>query len=67
MTRNEKSRTPIRLDWSRLLGFDQVVREGDEESISLHDGRLTKVGVKPCRIRNFAMVGTKQNLRFGQS
>jgi len=44
-----------------------VVREGDEESISLHDGRLTKVGVKPCRIRNFAMVGTKQNLRFGQS
>ena len=63
----DKLLTPIRLDWSRLLGFDQVLREGGEERATLHDVRLTKVGAKPCRIRNHAMVGLKPNLRSGQS
>ena len=32
----------IELDWSRLLGFDQVRRRGGV----LRDGRIAKVGIK---------------------
>ena len=52
MARDEKILAPIPLDWSRLLGFDQVAREHDERPVALRDARLTKVGTKPCQIRN---------------
>jgi len=67
MSRNDKLLTPIALDWSRLLGFDQVVRKGGEALATTQDARLTKVGAKPCKIRNGAMVGRELSLRSGQS
>jgi len=67
MSRDEKVLTPIPLDWSRLLGFDQVVRKGGDETATIQDARLTKVGAKPCMIRNGAMVGRKLAPRRGQS
>jgi hypothetical protein len=66
MSRSEKLVTPIPLDWSRLLGFDQVVRSDGNEPVTLHDARLTKVGNKPCQIRNPAKVGLKPGIRSGQ-
>ena len=65
MSRNEKQLTPIPLDWSRLLGFDQAMRKGGEAPATVRDARLTKVGAKPCQIRNFAMVGTKTTVQPG--
>ena len=56
MPRDEKLLTPIPLDWSRLLGFDQVTREDGDAPATLRDARLTKVGAKPCQIRNPAML-----------
>jgi hypothetical protein len=48
----------VTLDWSRLLGFDQVSTDGgpvDASAASLTDPRLAvlggKVGEKGCRIR----------------
>jgi hypothetical protein len=54
MAQDEK----ITLDWSRLLGFDQVAREHEERPVALRDARLTKVGTKPCQIRNPVAVGS---------
>ena len=67
MSRNEKLLTPIPLDWSRLLGFDQVVRKDGEGPATLQDTRLTKVGAKPCQLRNPAMLGAEPARRSGQS
>jgi len=41
-------KTPsVKLDWSRLLGFDQAVRGSDPESAKrLNDPRLIKMGSK---------------------
>ena len=37
----------MKLDWSRLLGFDQAVRSGDEAAATkLNDPRLIKLGAK---------------------
>jgi hypothetical protein len=37
----------VKLDWSRLLGFDQAVRSGDEAAATkLNDPRLIKLGAK---------------------
>ena len=37
----------IKLDWSRLLGFDQAVRSGDDlAAMKLNDPRLIKLGAK---------------------
>jgi len=43
-----ETRTPkVRLDWSRLLGFDQAGSTGDEgEATPLSATRLGKIGVK---------------------
>jgi len=65
MSRIDKPLTPIALDWSRLLGFDQVMRQGGEAPATIQDPRLTKVGAKPCQIRNFAKVGRKLVVRSG--
>jgi len=67
MSRDEKLLTAIPLDWSCLLGFDQVVREDGEGPATLHDTRLTKVGAKPCQIRNPGLVGPEPARRSGQS
>ena len=52
MSRSKKRLEPISLDWSRLLGFDQVARKPGDAPIALRDTCLTKVGAKPCQIRN---------------
>jgi len=37
----------IKLDWSRLLGFDQAAQSGDEAGATqLNDPRLVKLGAK---------------------
>ena len=37
----------VKLEWSRLLGFDQAVRSCDEEAAKrLNDPRLIKMGAK---------------------
>ena len=37
----------VKLDWSRLLGFDQAVRSGDDSAaLKLNDPRLIKLGAK---------------------
>ena len=37
----------VKLDWSRLLGFEQAVPTGEEvDAIRLTDPRLGKIGVK---------------------
>ena len=43
-----ETRTPkVRLDWSRLLGFDQAGSTGEEgEAIQLGNTRLGRIGVK---------------------
>ena len=43
-----ETRTPkVRLDWSRLLGFDQAGSTSDEgEATRLSDPRLGRIGVK---------------------
>ena len=55
MAQDDKILAPISLDWSRLLGFDQVAREHEARPVTLRDTRLTKVGAKPCQIRNPAL------------
>ncbi len=68
MDRDEKHITSVSLDWSRLLGFDQVSRKGGDQPATLEDARLTKVGAKPCMIRNLVMVGRKDlSVRRGPS
>ena len=45
----------VRLDWSRLLGFDQAESSGDEPGASrLNDPRLVRLGAK---------VGVKKGIR----
>jgi hypothetical protein len=43
-----ETRTPkVRLDWSRLLGFDQAgSTSGNGDATRLSDPRLAKIGVK---------------------
>jgi hypothetical protein len=37
----------VKLDWSRLLGFDQAVRSSDQAAaLKLNDPRLIKLGAK---------------------
>ena len=37
----------VKLDWSRLLGFDQAPRSSDDSTaIRLQDPRLAKLGAK---------------------
>ena len=52
-----ETRTPkVKLEWSRLLGFDQAGSAGDEaDAIRLNHPRLGKIGVK---------LGPKPGLRF---
>ena len=39
--------TSIKLDWSRLLGFDQAAQSADEAGASqFNDPRLAKLGAK---------------------
>jgi hypothetical protein len=47
------SETNIKLEWSRLLGFDQAVRS-TEPAAGLSDQRLSKLGAK---------VGNKPGIR----
>jgi hypothetical protein len=43
----ETAQPTVKLDWSRLLGFDQATRTGDDEAAKkLNDPRLIKVGAK---------------------
>ena len=44
----------IKLDWSRLLGFDQAVPNGDHGAARLSDPRLAKLGAK---------IGVKRGIR----
>ena len=39
----------VSLDWSKLLGFDQVRRSAVRGTPSLKDAAFTKVGTKPCQ------------------
>jgi hypothetical protein len=39
---------PVLLDWSKLLGFDQVRRSSTLARPSLKEVAFTKVGGKPC-------------------
>ena len=41
----EEKATAIKLDWTRLLGFDQAV-SAKEEVANLTDSRLAKLGAK---------------------
>ena len=43
-----EARTPkVKLDWSRLLGFEQAVsNDGEADAIRLTDPRLGRMGVK---------------------
>jgi hypothetical protein len=41
----EEKATAIKLDWTRLLGFDQAVSARDE-AVKLADSRLAKLGAK---------------------
>lgn len=44
-TSTESDRSAVKLDWSRLLGFDQLSRAGDETAaVGPRDSRLTKLG-----------------------
>jgi hypothetical protein len=44
---SETAPTTIKLDWTRLLGFDQAVRSGDDAAAKkLNDPRLIKLGAK---------------------
>lgn len=44
---SETAQPTVKLDWSRLLGFDQAVRIDDEEAAKkLNDPRLIKLGAK---------------------
>jgi hypothetical protein len=44
---HETAPPTIKLDWSRLLGFDQAVQSCDEDAAKrLNDPRLIKLGAK---------------------
>ena len=44
---SETAPPTLKLDWSRLLGFDQAVRSTDEAAaLKLNDPRLIKLGAK---------------------
>jgi hypothetical protein len=44
---SEIAPTTIKIDWTRLLGFDQAVRSGDDDAAKkLNDPRLIKLGAK---------------------
>ena len=44
---NETGKTPIPLDWKRLLGFDQAAATSDgAAAFKLSDPRLAKLGAK---------------------
>jgi hypothetical protein len=44
---NETKAPGVKLDWSRLLGFDQAVRSRDEEAAKkLNDPRMIRLGAK---------------------
>ena len=44
---SETASPTVKLDWSRLLGFDQAVRSGDDAAaMKLNDPRLIKLGAK---------------------
>ena len=44
---SETAQPTVKLDWSRLLGFDQAARTGDDEAAKkLNDPRLIKLGAK---------------------
>ncbi len=45
---NSTTQDRIGLDWSRLLGFDQVKPVDGPSSLRLKDARLAKVGGKRC-------------------
>ena len=49
MTEGKREQTKVVLDWSKLLGFDQVRIENRGE-ITLTDCRLSKIGGKRCDI-----------------
>ena len=47
MTAQSKQQT-VKLDWTRLLGFDQVGHNVERTSpVKLSDPRLVKLGLKP--------------------
>ncbi len=57
---NAKPTSKIRLDWSRLLGFDQATRvEGQPDNALLTAPTLTKLGGKVG-----GKVGAKPGLRI---
>jgi hypothetical protein len=57
------------LDWSRLLGFDQIARPAGELEPQLTDPRMTKlgpkVGTKPCTVRRDDGVQEQVRTRLG--
>ena len=47
MTTGSTQKT-VKLDWTRLLGFDQVGSDSEQASpVKLSDPRLVKLGLKP--------------------
>jgi hypothetical protein len=46
MKARPKSSRSVRLDWSRLLGFDQVSRPASGDASRLTDPRLARLGSK---------------------
>jgi hypothetical protein len=50
-TTRESKTTTVKLDWSRLLGFDQADRHADHpEAAKLNDPRMAKVGQQKAGI-----------------
>lgn len=49
MAAKRKTEIAVVLDWSRLLGFDQI-KETARGELSLLDSRFAKLGSKACSI-----------------
>ncbi len=45
----QETEIKVELEWSRLLGFDQVRRSEDADDLArLKDARMAKIGSKRC-------------------
>ncbi len=43
---SDKQAPKVKLDWSRLLGFDQAAPIGGESALQIADPRLVRLGAK---------------------
>jgi hypothetical protein len=50
MTEREAATLKIRLDWSKLLGFDQI-KTLERGALRITDTGFSKIGTKGCRAK----------------